>query len=938
MFGFAAAAVVLGSAAAVASASPPGTKALPYTASLSTTGQDMWGAGSAAAPSNLTDSWFDQSWNASASGGSTTDVSFDICDYLTDGLTSCNTDYGTYGATYNASTSGEIGLSDTVHGATGGSVGVNYPIGFGLTAPADDSFAPGDNVTITSSVPTVGNNAQISSSYPSFNDLSIDGKFRFHAGIGGELCVGSCTSGSVNLDIPTDGSTASGQIFDISASDLLLIQGLGLAHCFGIAETLLFGASSYPNSYCNNSGYVKFPNVSLGAPDITGTSISASGTDDYIVVPISAVAWAARIAELPPGTPNLTASFGGQTLSYTTLNEIFTTLITQHQTLGFNPTTQVALDFGQPVSYTVKHGGTVVQTGTGSTATYPLGDSITLPVSSALTVTPTVSLADASFTNHTWDSLTETGQVKALAFDVQLGSFSVSGVTLWPGVDVSAGPLFDTGAVPLGSLDLNDIANNTWQLGGFNHQTDGPFTLSPDPLPVMTTKTVAPVEGAPFNNQVVATFVDPDLSGVPGDYTASIDWGDGNTSAGTITQSGGMFSVSGSNTYAEEGNYNVNVTVQDTDTTNVHATAHSGAVVSDAVLSVTAQPTLTSVEGAPTASNLLVASFGDADPAGTAADYSATINWGDGNSDTGTVVSDGSGAFNVLAPPHTYAEEAGLPSYARTMSVVIKDAGGATITAHPPMTTSDAALHAGPAVTNDTLAGSGTPVLLWPGNYTGVVANFTDDDPAGAVPDYGATIHWGDGTSSAGTMLSNGHGGFSVTGTHAYANSAQGSEAVTVNISDAGGSTTVANTTTFSYGFPAGGGGFAIGDVTYRQLAPHYTGTVNFWGSQWWSNNVLTSGSGPASFKGYITNPPSAPAPPATCPAGGTFTSATGNSSVPPATVAPYMAALVTSHVYQSSSTINGGTVVHWVIVHTRSGYGPQPSQPGFGTVVATIC
>ena len=46
------------------------------------------------------------------------------------------------------------------------------------------------------------------------------------------------------------------------------------------------------------------------------------------------------------------------------------------------------------------------------------------------------------------------------------------------------------------------------------------------------------------------------------DYSASINWGDGNTSAGTITfDSGtGIFTVSGSNTYAEEGGYSITAT------------------------------------------------------------------------------------------------------------------------------------------------------------------------------------------------------------------------------------------------------------------------------------------------------------------------------------------------------------------------------------------
>src|SRR5205807_1379523 len=49
------------------------------------------------------------------------------------------------------------------------------------------------------------------------------------------------------------------------------------------------------------------------------------------------------------------------------------------------------------------------------------------------------------------------------------------------------------------------------------------------------------------------------------------------------------------------------------------------------------------------------------DPAGvgaeTTTDFTATINWGDGTTSAGTVVSDGGGNYHVDAPDHTYVEE-----------------------------------------------------------------------------------------------------------------------------------------------------------------------------------------------------------------------------------------------------------------------------------------
>src|SRR5262249_2798264 len=65
--------------------------------------------------------------------------------------------------------------------------------------------------------------------------------------------------------------------------------------------------------------------------------------------------------------------------------------------------------------------------------------------------------------------------------------------------------------------------------------------------------TVAASEGRAWGSQVVATVTDPgNRTGTAedsGDYSATINWGDGSSSAGTITQSGGVFIVTGSHTY-----------------------------------------------------------------------------------------------------------------------------------------------------------------------------------------------------------------------------------------------------------------------------------------------------------------------------------------------------------------------------------------------------
>src|SRR5207249_1381940 len=60
----------------------------------------------------------------------------------------------------------------------------------------------------------------------------------------------------------------------------------------------------------------------------------------------------------------------------------------------------------------------------------------------------------------------------------------------------------------------------------------------------------------------IATFTDPAGAETTGDYTATINWGDGSTSLGTVNfVSGNDFSVDApSHLYGEEGTYSVTVT------------------------------------------------------------------------------------------------------------------------------------------------------------------------------------------------------------------------------------------------------------------------------------------------------------------------------------------------------------------------------------------
>ena len=77
----------------------------------------------------------------------------------------------------------------------------------------------------------------------------------------------------------------------------------------------------------------------------------------------------------------------------------------------------------------------------------------------------------------------------------------------------------------------------------------------------------------------VATFIDRNTSNVASDFSATINWGDGTTTAGVITDTRGTISVSGTHTYASTGRDAVTVTLVDDAPGTATATAHGTATV-----------------------------------------------------------------------------------------------------------------------------------------------------------------------------------------------------------------------------------------------------------------------------------------------------------------------------------------------------------------------
>jgi hypothetical protein len=274
--------------------------------------------------------------------------------------------------------------------------------------------------------------------------------------------------------------------------------------------------------------------------------------------------------------------------------------------------------------------------------------------------------------------------------------------------------------------------------------------------------------GVAFNNVTVATFTDSNTANGAGDFTATVDWGDGTTTAGTISGSGGSFTVNGSHTYAQNGQDTIQVFIAE-DASDGQGTA-SASAISTANIGVApgSGSSLSATEGTAIPANTQVATFTDANNTDTPLSFTASIDWGDGTTTTGTVVG-ALGSFTVFGGPHTYADE-GLDAVTTT---VTRTADNETVTMTGQATVAEADVL---SVTGDNISGSqGTPI------NNAQVATFTTTYTGNVAADFTATIDWGDGTTTAGTIAGS-NGSFTVDGSHTY--TAPGTDQLNVRVDD----------------------------------------------------------------------------------------------------------------------------------------------------------
>ncbi len=310
--------------------------------------------------------------------------------------------------------------------------------------------------------------------------------------------------------------------------------------------------------------------------------------------------------------------------------------------------------------------------------------------------------------------------------------------------------------------------------------------------------------GVPLDDVVVGAFTDPDLIESATSYSATITWGDGVQSAGTISPAPNSpagvneFFVTGSHTYSTfpySASYQITISVTDAGGTflsnanGIPVTVQMPAVIDP----TTAAPIVTTGNGAALSNSIAVGpttaeaatagtlvsipvilSFTDGNQAPAATLFTAAIDWGDGTSPSVGAITNqniGGTSFYFIAGSHTYAGPVGSTD---TVTVTIYFAGQVQAVATTTMAVNGVSVDSVQGL--HALAGTPTGALT--------VADFTGS-PTPVPTGYSAMVDFGDGSPSVAAEIGTTSPFAVATSGHTYAQG--GSYTMTVTIRDAEG-------------------------------------------------------------------------------------------------------------------------------------------------------
>jgi streptogramin lyase len=335
--------------------------------------------------------------------------------------------------------------------------------------------------------------------------------------------------------------------------------------------------------------------VSPGAGVITGAVTVRDGGTSIGSGTLANGTVTIRVSSLSIGTHTITASYGGDanfsaSASATTSQTVHRAGTATSVTSSVNPSV-----FGQGVIFTATVSASSAGGGTPTGTVSFLDGAASIgrgTLSSGTATFSTTSLSagthtitaiyggDANFNSSTSSILTErvspppsitslsqsSANEGSTAQTLMVNGTGFAGATVdWNGTPLTTNAISSTqlqATIPAADLAEEGSASLTVVNSDGTTSPAVAFTVRDNVL-TLSGVGVITTTGLAFSG-TVAVFTDADPNGSVGDYSATITWGAGRSSPGTVTtNAGGSFNVGGANTYAAEGRYNVRVTITD---------------------------------------------------------------------------------------------------------------------------------------------------------------------------------------------------------------------------------------------------------------------------------------------------------------------------------------------------------------------------------------
>jgi uncharacterized repeat protein (TIGR01451 family) len=293
-------------------------------------------------------------------------------------------------------------------------------------------------------------------------------------------------------------------------------------------------------SAMQTSGPDSFSNTSTGnTASFTATTVVAGHTDVFAVIAFAPSSLASGTALPDTAKVSATTADPNSANNTSTVNSTVATVAD----LAVTKTGPATATEGDTITYTV----TLTNIGPSDAQGVTLTD--TLP-------------AQLNLLSATASTGTVTTAGKTVTVSVGTVAASQAPITLTMVVQVAEdGTPINTATVTSTTTDSNP-ANNTAMAS----------TAVSEPGIALTVLGVSATEFAPLTNVPVATFQHANGAESAGGFAATINWGDGSVTTGTVTQVGSTYTVLGNHTYNFDGSHTVTVAVVD-DNASAHGSS-----------------------------------------------------------------------------------------------------------------------------------------------------------------------------------------------------------------------------------------------------------------------------------------------------------------------------------------------------------------------------